>query len=241
MSAWLLFIVAMILMAAPAFSNRAAQKAAAPYRFALGIVLWICSEIISCASADAAERVPDAAAMYRRMVEQAVSDHWGVTGSSALLAAQLHQESAWRPKVTSKAGAMGMAQFMPATAQWIAEKFPRELGHFDPWDPAQAIKGAAIYDRYLYHRVPPSASECDRWAFTLAAYNGGLGWVIRDANRASATGADSARWFGQVEFAADTRRSAANVRENRRYVDSILRVLEPLYLTAGWPGDAVCP
>lgn len=209
-------------------------------RTGLGVLLIALVVIVGARKAEAAEiRVPDSAAMYRRMVESAVSDYWPAGGSSAQLAAQMHQESIWKPKARSRAGAMGVAQFMPATAKWIATAFPRELGQFDPWDPAQAIRGAAIYDRYLYDRVA-GATECDRWAFAFASYNGGLGWVNRDKARASATGADPARWFGHVELTADARRAAVNVRENRGYVRRILLVLTPLYVAAGWPGEAVC-
>jgi len=202
--------------------------------------LLILVPLLLATHAAAEPRVPDSAAMYRRMVEQAVSDYWGVEGSSALLAAQLHQESTWRPKARSIAGAMGMAQFMPTTAEWIATQFPEQLGQFDPWDPAQAIRAAAVYDRFLYDAVLDAAGECDHWAFALSAYNGGLGWVKRDRNRASATGADPARWFGHVEWAADPRRAAANIRQNRDYVRRILLVLQPLYVAAGWPGPQVC-
>ncbi|WZB64465.1 lytic transglycosylase domain-containing protein [Achromobacter xylosoxidans] len=40
-------------------------------------------------------------------------------------AAQIHQESAWRPGAVSAVGAQGMAQFMPATSSWIAGLSPR--------------------------------------------------------------------------------------------------------------------
>ena len=77
------------------------------------------------------------------------------------------------------------------------------------------------------------------WAFTLSAYNGGLGWISRDKNRASASGADPARWFGHVE--AHSARAGWAFRENRTYVQRILLRLEPAYIAAGWPGEAVCP
>ncbi|PJJ96952.1 lytic transglycosylase, partial [Lysobacteraceae bacterium NML75-0749] len=41
--------------------------------------------------------IPPASALHRHRVEQAVARAWGVNGSPALLAAQLHQESGWKP------------------------------------------------------------------------------------------------------------------------------------------------
>lgn len=233
MSAPLLLLLSLFLMVPPALSLASARRPSAPYRFALGALLFV---VVAYAQA---QSVPDSAAMYRRLVEAAVTDYWPPDGSSAQLAAQLHQESLWRPKAASRAGAIGMAQFMPATARWIATQFPRELGAFDPWDPAQAIRGAALYDRWLYDRVS-GFDECERWAFALAAYNGGLGWVGRDKTHAQVSGFDPARWWGHVETAGDPRRAAFNLAENRSYVQRILRVLTPIYVDAGWPGKAVC-
>lgn len=236
---WIAALIGVWFTVPAAVADAAARRPCAPYRFALGLFLLL---LVAAASprADGAERVSDGAAMYRRMVEAAVSDYWGAEGSSARLAAQLHQESLWRPKARSVSGAMGLAQFMPATAQWVAEQFPRDLGQFDPWDPAQAIRGAALYDRWLWQRVD-GASACDRWAFTLSAYNGGLRWVQRDQITARNAGADPALWFDGVAAHADSRRARANVRQNRDYVARILTVLEPLYIEAGWSGVAVCP
>lgn len=62
---------------------------------------------------------------------------------------------------TSRAGAVGIAQFMPATA---AEK------GIDPTIPAQAIDAAAAYMRSLYDKF-------GSWEAALAAYNWGQGNV----------------------------------------------------------------
>lgn len=234
-------VLALILfLVPPAFFAGVARSPLAPYRVVFGLVVIALLLFASARPAKAADdpRVPEAAAMYRRLVDAAVTDYWNGEGSSAQLAAQLHQESIWRKRAASPVGAMGLAQFMPSTAEWMARQFPRELGMFDPWDPAQAIRAAALYDRYLFDRVT-GASACDRWAFALSAYNGGLGWVRRDKNRASATGADPARWFGHVELTS-ARATWARV-ENRGYVARILHVLTPLYIDAGWTGPAVCP
>lgn len=180
--------------------------------------------------------VPESSAFYRAKVERAAAEYFGLDAPSARIAAQLHQESLWRPDARSKY-AVGISQFTPGTAAWLPSVCP-ELGQFDPWDAGQAIRGAACYDAWLHQRVG-GATACDRWAFTLSAYNGGLGWVQRDKDRASATGADPLRWFGHVD--AHSPRAAWAIRENRHYVDRILLRLEPAYIRAGWPGVAVCP
>ncbi|MDW9328117.1 transglycosylase SLT domain-containing protein, partial [Escherichia coli] len=66
--------------------------------------------------------------------------------------AQLHQESGWRPDAVSPAGAQGLAQFMPATADWISQLMPG-LNSREPFNPAWAIRALVSYDRWLWQRV----------------------------------------------------------------------------------------
>lgn len=80
-----------------------------------------------------------------------------------LLAAVAKTESNFNPNSRSGVGAIGLMQFMPATA--------RGMG-IDPTDPAQAIDGAARYLR----------GQLDRFGsaeLALAAYNAGPGAVQR--------------------------------------------------------------
>lgn len=88
------------------------------------------------------------------------AQRWGV--SAHLLAAQLYAESSFNPFARSPAGAQGIAQFMPGTAEAI--------GLADPFDPRAAIDAQAHMMRDLLGRfgsVP----------LALAAYNAGPGAV----------------------------------------------------------------
>ena len=87
---------------------------------------------------------------------------YGVDAS--LLAAVAKQESGFDPGALSPAGAQGLMQLMPATA--------RGLGVSDPFDPAQAVDGAARLLRDLMSRF-------GRTDLALAAYNAGPGAVLR--------------------------------------------------------------
>lgn len=86
----------------------------------------------------------------------------------SILAWLLWKESRYNPAIISGAkrssvGAIGIAQFMPATA--------RDMG-IDPADPAQAIPAAAKYLAWLYQKT-------GQWDKALAAYNWGIGNVTR--------------------------------------------------------------
>lgn len=84
--------------------------------------------------------------------------------SPTLLAAVAMQESGFDARAVSPAGAKGLMQLMPSTAAG--------LGVRNPFDPAQAIDGAA---RLLGDLV----SEFGRVDLALAAYNAGPGAVHR--------------------------------------------------------------
>jgi Transglycosylase SLT domain/SPOR domain len=68
------------------------------------------------------------------------------------------QESSFRPGVISPAGAQGVAQFMPGTAQ--------ERGLADPFDPEQAVPKAAEF-------LSDLATRFGNLGLAAAAYNGG--------------------------------------------------------------------
>ncbi len=216
-------------------------------RFVLFAVFLLVAVLAACAFAPPAQAqsrvaIPEASALYRHRVEQAVADVWGVNASPARLAAQLHQESAWKPNARSPGvGAQGIAQFMPATAKWIAELFPDKLGQFDPWDAQQAILAAAIYDKWLLDRIQPIGytrmTECTRWNFALRGYNGGEQWLLRDRGLAVANKGDPNSWQSVEKFRT---RSVSNHQQNIDYPRRILLLLEPAYIAAGWPGAAVC-
>ena len=199
------------------------------------ILLGLLSGLFSSARAADGIRIPESSALYRLKLERVTVAQFGLDPPVARLAAQIHQESHWQPDAESPY-AQGLAQFTPPTAEWLPNVCPG-VGPPDPWDTDWSLRAIACYDRWLYDRVT-AASECDRWAFTLSAYNGGIGWIRRDRNRASAGGADPARWFGHTD--AHSARAGWAFRENRAYVSRILKRIEPAYLAAGWPGSAAC-
>lgn len=180
--------------------------------------------------------IPERSALYQFRLIRAVTERFNDSAPASRLAAQLHQESRWKHDAQSPVSAQGLAQFMPATAQWIGT-ICRDLGPPDPWNPDWAMRAQACYMRWLVDRNT-GATRCDRWAFAFSDYNGGMRWRQRDQALARAAGSDPERWFGHV--ATHRSRSTAAHRENREYVERILHVLEPAYLAAGWPGSRAC-
>ena len=90
-----------------------------------------------------------------RMIEGAAAAH-GLP--AAFFTRLIWQESSFRPRATSGAGAQGVAQFMPGTAA--------ERGLGDPFDPEQAIPKSAEMLADLRRRF-------GNLGLAAAAYNGG--------------------------------------------------------------------
>lgn len=171
-----------------------------------------------------AETIPHAAQPYRRDLVRNARMIWGLDAPVATFAAQVHQESGWRRDARSPY-AHGLAQFTPDTADWIGGLDPALAGG-DTGNPVWALRALVRYDAWLYARVPAAsnASPCSRMALALRAYNGGLGWLQREAKSGKP---------------CEAFRSAANCRENLGYPQRILTRLEPIYVRAGW-GPGVC-
>ena len=182
------------------------------------------------APALAAGPVPQAALQYRGLLIRNARAVWGMDAPVATFAAQVHQESAWRPDAVSRVGAAGLAQFMPGTSKWIATIDP-ELASNAPYNPSWALRALVTYDHWLYERAPTRFTPSDRMWVALRSYNGGLGHWQAEAGR---TGL-KAPTREQVDAACGTaKRAPVHCKENLGYPHRIF-TLQPRYASWG-PG-----
>jgi len=121
----------------------------------------------------------------------------------SLVKAIILQESGGNPKAKSEAGAVGLMQLMPATAEALG---------VDPTDPEQNVEGGT---RYLGQLLKQFGDE----KLALAAYNWGPGNVRKSLNYLDKKG-KTKTWANIVRYADRLPRRLPE--ETARYVESVL-------------------
>ncbi len=135
---------------------------------------------------------------YRAEIAESAARH---KVNPYLVAAIINAESGWLPKQKSSAGAVGLMQILPSTAEELARTRRVDGDRYPPTnlsDPAVNIEYGTAYVRYLvrrYHEIET----------VLAAYNAGL----RHADEWAGKGGDI--------------RTAIEFPETRHYVLRVVR------------------
>ena len=143
-----------------------------------------------------------------------------------LLAAQGFQESRLDQSVRSPAGAIGVMQLLPSTAQDKNVAIPN-IDELEPNIEAGAKYMAFLKERYF---SGPELDELNGSLLALASYNAGPGRIRRLRREAAERGYDHNLWFDNVEVIV-----AEQVgRETVQYVSNIFKY----YLTYRWINTA---
>ena len=156
---------------------------------------------------------------YRPVIEQAAAKYgfdW------RLIAAQIYQESHFDSQALSPAGATGLMQITPATAE--------EFELSDPTDPSDNIEAGVAYLEYL-SSVFDGPVGLDRLKIALASYNIGLGHILDARELARQRGLDPDLWsslaktlplLAYPEYYHDARHGYCRGTEPVRYVERVL-------------------
>lgn len=120
-----------------------------------------------------------------------------------LLASLINEESSFDNLSESRAGAIGLMQLMPTTAQWLADKMQIDFSIAKLYEPQYNINMGAYYLRYLLDKFGDEYTA-------LCAYNAGEGQVKT--------------WLLSREFSSDDKvLKNTPYRETNSYVEKVLK------------------
>lgn len=203
--------------------------------------------------------IPDGAKTYLSELVHRQLELWPDAPKPHFLAGQIEQESCislkhsrcWSPRAelkTSRENGIGFGQFTRAYNADGSIRFDviDDLRRAHPelygwswdtrYDASYQLKALVLMDRGIYTRVKGAASDTDRLAFMLSAYNGGEGGLRQDRRLCANTkGCDQNRWKGHVERTSLKAKAAkpgygkSFFHINREYVTNVLEVRSPKY------------
>ena len=131
-------------------------------------------------------------------------------------------ESGMNPRAVSEVGAMGLLQLMPGTAE--------EMKVIYPFDVEDNIRGGLDYFRIQFQHFPEIPDAMERIKFSLAAYNGGRGYINKAISLAKKAGVDWQRWDVVKKYLAfpscRVRGKAPDYRQIRGYVRQVMELYE---------------
>ena len=172
---------------------------------------------------------------YLEVYKQAVHELWqhdviidGIPVENWLIA-QATQESRFNANAISPVGALGIAQFMPATTKDVSRALQRLKltpkasytyydifeKEFDATNPIQSIYAQVYYMNTLFKMWHWKRSNTSKMQLTLASYNAGTGNILK-AQKASG---DKRHW---IEIKSYLKRiTAHHSKETIKYVSNI--------------------
>ena len=127
-----------------------------------------------------------------------------------LIAAQCYQESGFDANAVSWAGACGLMQLMPATAESVG------LSADKIYSPNENIAAGARYLKRLAANLSDIQSAAERIKFTLACYNAGPGHIVDARALARKHGRNDAVWDNVAPY-------VLGLSQPRFYRDPVVR------------------
>lgn len=215
----------------------------------------------------AATKIPPNAKDLLPVLDSLLAEMWPELEDRAVIAAQIEQETCvdsipverqkkcWSPKAELKTereygfGLGGITILYDEAGQERSNGFEdvKKLDAIladwqweDRFDGKMQLRAVIALNRKLWRRLSfEVADDREKTAFLLAAYNGGLGALLKDRALCEKTlGCEAKRWFGHVEKNSEKPKTPAPgytksfFEMNRDYVTQILDVRKSKYESA---------
>ena len=189
-------------------------------------------------SAYSSQTCPKRAKKFIPTIKQIVDRYWKSLCPIEIIPAQIQKESNWNVYAERKAGreyGFGLSQTTIVKGRfnnflYFKKRWKRELAGWtwkDRFNPTYHIKVIVLYDKSLYDKMTFAGSRWDRLAFTLSAYNGGIGNLLKERRIAKRKGLNPNLWFDNVEKVSV--RNKWSFKVNRTYVKKIMLDYAPRY------------
>lgn len=157
-------------------------------------------------SIDSAAKVRQAkksTARFDPIFKKYTKRYFGIGTDWRLFKAQGMAESDLTPDATSRVGARGIMQLMPATYGHIQSALP-SFGAID--NPEWNIAAGILHDRDLWTLFKKDVPDSTRWDFVFAGYNAGEGTIMRARRTAAAAQLDNSHWNSIEQIAPTVQR-----------------------------------
>lgn len=176
----------------------------------LRCLIMMAAVLVGSSCSQSYSAIPAFALKERTTLTREAQFIFGVNAPVPMLAAQLEQESGWKPNITASDLGQGLAQFMQGTVNQIVHIAP-ELGPANPYDPTWAIRAQSRLNKWNYTKVK-GKNDCERFSAALKAYNAGLGYVLKAQKKSP----DPYTWYTITED-INTNQSSKNFIYSRWY------------------------
>lgn len=245
------------VLSPPTFRRESALKRSVRAKAMSGLLCMVVPAAFAASSSD----LPPRARQYLPTLREQIQRFWPDVPLASTLGGQTEKETCpslkhrmcWSPRAelrTSREQGVGLGQLTRAFRSDGSTRFdalaeiraahPRELAGLswdNRYDAVLQLRALVLKDRQDYRLVRGAATQLDRLAMMLAAYNGGHGGLASDRRVCAATpGCDTGRWFGHVEHTSTKAKAAVKgygqsfFSINRGYVREILHVRRFRYL-----------
>lgn len=176
--------------------------------------------------------LPPGAVQYLPVLIREINSQWSGIPYPSVLAAQIEQESRWKPGATARnpknndeLGA-GLGQFTKTTKfdalTELKDKYPSLFKYWswsDPYNVEYQLRAVVIKNRDNYRSIDWAKDDCNRMAMMDAAHNQGLGGVrFRRRLCANTPGCNPAVWWGNMELTSG-QSTSANVGYKQSFAD----------------------
>lgn len=213
------------------------------------------SVLLLMAGAAHAGNIPPNAVQHLPVLKEQIVTYWPDAPQYSIFAGQVEQETCitlkhrkcWSPYAelkTEREYGFGLGQITITKSfnNFLeAKKLDASLKDWqweNRYDATFQLRTMVLTDRFNFSKFVWASDDYERMAFTLAAYNGGLGGVLSDRRVCSASpSCDPSKWFGQVEHTSKKAKVAVKgygksfFEINREYVRNILTIRRYRYIT----------